>query len=100
MTEGAWTAIIVALLTAGGGLITAVQAKRKVDADSESVSVSTMQSVLTEVRVEMERARLENERCHQERAEVLQRLRVAESRIASLENYMRLNHGINPEELP
>jgi hypothetical protein len=92
MNEGAWTAIIVAVVTAAGGLWTALTTKRKIDADSESITVATMRGVLEEVRTELDR-------CHMERASVLERLQGAESRIGGLEQWIKLNYGIDPEDI-
>lgn len=92
MTETAWTAIIVAVVTAAGGLWTALTTKRRIDADSESITVATMRGVLEEVRNELDR-------CHTERAGVLERLQGAEARIGGLEQWIKLNHGVDPEEI-
>lgn len=92
MNEAQWTAIVVALLTGGGGLWTAIHTKKKIDADSESVSVSTMRAVVESVREELAR-------CHSDRAVVLERLDNAERRIRSLENYIKLNHGVDPGDI-
>ncbi len=92
MDNAGWVAIIVAFLTGGGGLYTALTTKRKIDAESESVSVVTMTKVLNAARDELER-------CHKERAKVLDRLSKAERRIDSLNAYLRLNHDVNPEDI-
>lgn len=92
MNEGAWTAIVVAILTGAGGFFTALTTKRKIDAESESVSVSTMKVVLDEVRGELDR-------CCAQRAEMLERVQRAEGRIGSLEMFLKLNYGVNPEDV-
>lgn len=92
MNDASIVAVVVAFITGAGGLFTALTTKRKIDADSESVSVSTMKHVLLELRQELER-------CHLERSSFQQRMADAEKRIDSLETYIRLNHGINPEDI-
>lgn len=99
MNEAGWIAIIVAFLTGAGGFYTAVNTKRKIDADSESISVNTMRSVLEDVRTELER-------CHDDRQGVMARLEAAEehnrrleARVNSLEAYLRFNHGVDPESI-
>lgn len=92
MNETAWTAIVVAVVTAAGGLWTALTTKRRIDADSESITVATMRGVLEEVRNELDR-------CHTERTGVLERLQAAEGRIGGLEAWIKLNYGIDPGEI-
>ena len=92
MNEAGWVALIVAAVTSAGGLYTAVTTRRRINADAESVSVATMRHGVSEGRAELER-------CHDDRATVMARLETAEARIASLEAYMKLNHGIDPEDI-
>ncbi len=99
MNDAGWVALLVASVTSAGGLYTAYSTKRKVDADSESVSIVTMRGVLKEVRLELSR-------CHDDRATFMGRLDAAEKqnrelkkRVDSLEAYLKLNHGIDPDEI-
>lgn len=92
MNEAGWTAVLVAVVTGAGGLWTALSTKRKIDADSESVTITTMRGVLEELRTELDR-------CHMDRTHVMERLHQAEQRIAKLETFIKLNHGINPEDI-
>lgn len=99
MNEAGWVAVVVAFLTGAGGWLTAASTKRKIDADSESVSISTMTSVLKTARDELKRANDELRDCRTQRADVMKRLGAAENRINSLEAYLKLNHNIDPEEI-
>jgi len=92
VNDASIVAIVVAFLTGAGGLITALTTKRKIDADSESISIATMKNVVLELRAELER-------CHTERSTFQKRIAATEKRIDSLEAYIRLNSGINPEDI-
>lgn len=99
MNEAGWIAVVVAFLTGAGSFFTALNTKRKIDADSESISVSTMRGVLEDVRSELQR-------CHDDRQDVMARLeaseeknRTLEARIDSLEAYLKLNHGVDPDSI-
>ena len=120
MSEIETIGLVVLALTSIGGLVTAVTTYRSVnsdvtksDAETDSIAVDTMETVLARARQELERAETATrsantelararealDRCHRERSEVLRRLTDAEIRIALLGAYLERNHGVDPNEI-
>lgn len=61
MNAGSIIAVVIGVLTGIGGVITALVTRRKIKAESESLSISTMRAVVESVRQELERLKDINE---------------------------------------
>lgn len=97
---------IITGATAIGGLITAIVTRRKVSAEAEAVTVTTMELVIKRLHDELQVVVTENE-THEARLQELEhernslRLSVTrlENRIARLESWIRHNTATDPADI-
>ncbi len=99
MSPEGWVAI-AAIVTSLGGLWSGLTAKKKIDAETESLSVTTMKNVIEEQRGLNEdqkkviaAQRKEIVECHEEREAVLSRLELLEQRQDRWREFVLLNFG-------
>lgn len=89
---------LTAIGTGIGGLVTAIVTRRKVTAETESVSITTMQKVVESVRTEMSRLQDANENLRLRVGELEHTNQQLVFRLVKLETYISKT-GVDPKKI-